>query len=243
MPKRTNPLFYRWCDAMRQRVPQIPEELLTLYYEALEAGSSVSVDAIAEALHGDAAAAAYWYHEALVWLLDPALYTPLFAAEDDMADCRSKRTAFVLSAKQTDDRLAVLDEAITKTKIYGLLSPTHEAEVAPQIVVLDEERLTLLRHKERDLPAMRELLEAEERTVLDRLQDAQAAIDNAFSQQVDTIQQAWLQEALERCEPILEVLRRARTLDEAAKALGRQEYLSGSLAVHQAVVHRLQGER
>jgi hypothetical protein len=243
MPTTTNPLCYRWRIASHQRVPQIPEELLTLYYDALEVGSSVSVDAIATALHCDAEEAVYWQATGSVWLLDPHLYTPLFEAEDALADCRTQRTAYVLDVKATEDRLAALDEAIAVSKNYALLSDQHAAEMESKIAALDQERVDLLRHQERDLPAMRELLEAEERTVRDRLQDAQEAIDEAFSQQVDAVQAQWTQEALERTEPVLEVLRRARTLDEAAKALGRQESLSGSQAVAHAVFDRLRGQR
>jgi hypothetical protein len=236
MTQTTNPSFYRWCDAMRQRVPQMPEEFLTLYYEALEAGSSVSVDAIATALHCDAEEAAYWQATGSVWLFAPRLYAPLFAAEDDMADCRSKRTAYMLSVKATEEMLTRLDQEICTRKTYALLSEAHAAEQ-------DHEREVTLRHQARDLPAMQQMLEAEERAVLERLQRGQAAIDEAFSQQVDAVQAQWTQEALERCEPILEVLRRARSIDDAAKALGRQGSLSGSQAVAHAVFDRLRGQR
>jgi hypothetical protein len=243
MPTTTNPLFYRWCDAMRQRVPQMPEELLALAYAALEAGDPVSLAALTAALDGDVEAATYWHSVAVVWLLDPRLYAPLFAAEDQLADLRTQRTSYVLNVKETADRLAALDEAIATTKTYGLLSPAHEAEVAPKIAALDEERVTLLRHQARDLPAMRQRLEAEERAVQDRLQRAQEAINEAFEAQVDHIQQVWLLEALERTEPILEVLRRVRALDEALAVLGRQAHLSGTMALRQAVVSRVQGQR
>jgi hypothetical protein len=243
MPTTTNPLFYRWCDAMRQRVPQMPPEVFETCYAGLEAGRGFTRDEIAEGLRCDEDQAAHWYHEALVWLLDPALYAPLFAAEDQLADLRTQRTSYVLNMKETADRLAALDEAIATTKTYGLLSPAHEAEVAPKIAALDEERVTLLRHQARDLPAMRQLLEAEERAVQDRLQRAQEALDAAFEAQVDHVQQTWLTEALARTEPILEVLRRARTLDEAAKALDRQAHLNGTMALRQAVAQRLQGQR
>jgi hypothetical protein len=243
MPTPMNHMFYRWCDAMRQRVPQMPPEVFETCYAGLEAGRGFTRDEIAAGLRCDEDQAAHWYHEALVWLLDPALYAPLFAAEDQLADLRTQRTSYVLNMKATADRLAALDEAIATTKTYGLLSPAHEAEVAPKIAALDEERVTLLRHQERDLPAMRQLLEADERAVQDRLQRAQEAINEAFEAQVDHVQQDWLETILERCEPILEVLRRAHTIDEAAKALGRHAHLSGSLALRQAVVSRVQGQR
>jgi hypothetical protein len=79
--------------------------------------------------------------------------------------------------------------------------------------------------------------------VQERLQRAQETIAAAFEAQVARVQQTWLTEALERTEPILEVLRRTRTLDEAAKALGWPAHFHGTVAVHQAVVHRLQGQR
>jgi hypothetical protein len=136
-----------------------------------------------------------------------------------------------------------LDQEICTRKTYALLSEAHAAEQADALAALDHEREVTLRHQARDLPAMQQMLEAEERAVLERLQSAQEAIAAAFEAQVDAVQAQWTQEALERCEPILEVLRRARTLDEAATALGRHAHLYGSMAVHQAVVHRLQGQR
>jgi hypothetical protein len=137
MPTTTNPLFYRWCDAMRQRVPQMPEELLALAYAALEAGDPVSLAALTAALDGDVEAATYWHSVAAVWLLDPRLYVPLFEAEDVLADCRSRRTAFLADCKALDERLAALDEEIAVSKNYGLLSEQHAAEMAPKVAALD----------------------------------------------------------------------------------------------------------
>ena len=238
----TNPLFSRWYADMRQRVPQMPEEVFEVYYQSMDAGISLSMDELTNALHGDVDEAAHWHSVALVWLLDPRLYTPLFEAEDEMADCRAKRTAFVDECKHIEEQLAELDRQIAGHKAYGLLSPDHQAQVQPLIEALDSQREALLRHQSRDLPAVQALLEDEERAVRQRLQGAQLAIAEAWEAQIDTVQAGWTAEALEKTEPVLEVLQRARTLDAAAQALGRQAHLSGSLALRHAVVQRVQGQ-
>jgi hypothetical protein len=240
MPTTTTPLFYRWCDAMRQRLPELPEELLTLCYAGLEAGRGFTQDEIAEALHCDREAATSWHSVAVVWLLNPALYVPLFEAEDALADCRARRTAFLADCKALDDRLASLDEQIAVSKNYALLSAAHAAEMAPKIQTLATERADLLRALDRDVPRQRELLADEEHAVQERFWRVQEGLHAAFEAQVTAVQQSWLTAILERCEPILELLRRARSLDEAGKALGRPGSLGGTMALRQAVLRLVQ---
>jgi hypothetical protein len=167
---------------LAEHAPSLPDAVLEAWYTG-----APTVEELAETLGSDEPTAAHWHTLASVWLLPPSLYAPLFEAEDQIADCRSQRTAFLADCKQMDDRLAALDEQIAVSKNYGLLSEQHAAEMAPRIQAMDEERLTLLRALERDVPRQRELLAQEERAVQDRLQTAQDAITRAFAVQVDAL--------------------------------------------------------